>query len=71
MCLKYVLGIPLPPFKKLKKVPTGIKRLHDWYMWASSDGIDDISVHTPDHVFIGPDQKSFVPFEDLWLMMNL
>jgi hypothetical protein len=29
--------------------------LHDWYMRASSIGIDAISVHIPDHAFIGSD----------------
>jgi hypothetical protein len=62
---------PLLTFEKLKKVPAGIKRLHDWYMRASSVGINAISVNIPDHTFIGLDQKVFVAFEDMWLMMNL
>jgi hypothetical protein len=66
-----VPGRPLLPFEKLRKVPTGIKRLHDWYMWASSVGIDAINLHIPDHAFIGSDQKAFVAFEDMWLMTNL
>jgi hypothetical protein len=65
MCLKYVLGRPVLPFVKLSKVPTGIKRLHDWYMRPSSVGIDTISVHIPDYAFIGSDQKAFVAFEDM------
>jgi hypothetical protein len=28
-------------------------------------------VHIPDHAFIGSDQKAFLAFEDMWLMMNL
>jgi hypothetical protein len=68
---QYVSGRPLLPFVKLKKVSAGIKRLHDWYMRASSVGIDAISVHIPDHAFIRSDQKSFVAFEDMWLIMNL
>jgi hypothetical protein len=32
---KYVLGRPLLTFEKLRKVPPGIKRLHDLYMQAS------------------------------------
>jgi hypothetical protein len=55
---------PLLTFEKLKKVTAGIKRLHDWYMRASSVGINAISVNIPD-------QKVFVAFEDMWLMMNL
>ena len=48
--------------EKLRKVPAGLKRLHDWYMHASSVGIDAI---------IGSDQKAFLAFEDMWLMVNL
>jgi hypothetical protein len=40
-------------------------------MRASSVGIDTISVHMPDHAFIGSDQKAFVAFENMWLMMSL
>jgi hypothetical protein len=62
---------PLLTLEKLRKVPAGIKRLHDWYMRASSVGIDAINVHIPDHPFIGSDQEAFLAFEDMWLMMNL
>jgi hypothetical protein len=41
---QYVLGRPLLTLEKLRKVPASIKRLHDWYMRASSVGIDAISV---------------------------
>ena len=68
---KYVPGRPLLTFEKLRKVPANIKRLHDWYMRASSVGIDTISVNIPAHAFIGSNQKAFVAFEDMWLMMNL
>jgi hypothetical protein len=68
---QYVSGRPLLTFEKLRKVPAFIKRLHDWYMRASSVDIDAISVHIPDHAFIGSDQKAFLAFEDMWLMMNL
>jgi hypothetical protein len=67
----YVPARPLLTLEKLRKVPAGIKRLHDWYMRASSVGIDAISVHIPDHAFIGSHQKAFLAFEDMWLMMNL
>jgi hypothetical protein len=67
----YVLARPLLTLEKLRKVPTGIKRLHDWYMRASSVSIEDINVHIPDHAFIGSDQKAFLAFDDMWLMMNL
>jgi hypothetical protein len=68
---QYVPGRPLLTLEKLRKVPAGIKRLHDWYMRASLVGIDAISVHIPDHAFIGSDEKVFLAFEDMWLMVNL
>ena len=71
MCLKNVPGRPLLTFEKLRKVPANIKRLHDWYMRASSVDIDTISVSIPAHAFIGSNKKGVVAFEDMWLMMNL
>jgi hypothetical protein len=68
---QYVSGRPLLMLEKLRKVPAGIKKLHDRYMRASLVGIDAISVHISDHAFIGSDQKTFLAFEDMWLMMNL
>jgi hypothetical protein len=67
----YVPARPLLTLEKLRKVPAGVKRLHDWYMCASSVGIDAISVHIQHHAFIGLDQKAFLAFDDMWLMMNL
>ena len=48
---KYELGRPLLTWDKHKKVPTGVKRIHDWYMRASSVGIDTISVDIPAEAF--------------------
>jgi hypothetical protein len=66
-----VSGRPLLTFEKLRKLPAGIKRLHDWYMRASSIGIDTISVHVQGNVFYGLSDNTFIAFEDMWLMMNL
>jgi hypothetical protein len=68
---KYLLGRPLLPFKKLRKLLAGIKTLYDQYMQASSVGIDTISVHVPEKAFQGLSNKAFIAFEDMWLMMNL
>jgi hypothetical protein len=62
---------PLLPFEKLRKLLTGIKRLHDWYMRASSVGIDTIGVLVPEKAFHGLSDMAFIAFEDIWLMMNL
>jgi hypothetical protein len=71
MCLKYVSSRPLLTLEKLRNVMARIKRLHDWYMRASSIGIDTIGVYIPKHAFIGLSEKAIVTFEDMWLMMNL
>ena len=68
---KYELGRPLLTWDKLRKVPAGIKRFHDWYIRASSVGIDTISVDIPAEAFNSDRTTAIVTFEDMWLMMNL
>jgi hypothetical protein len=68
---KYVFGRPLLKWDTLKKIPAGVKRLHDWYMRASSVGIDTISVSIPPAAFVSGRQTAVITFEDMWLMMNL
>jgi hypothetical protein len=68
---KYELGRPLLTWDKLKKVPAGVKRFHDWYMRAASVGIDTISVDIPVEAFNSDHTRAIVTFEDMWLMMNL
>jgi hypothetical protein len=70
MCLK--VGQTSTHFGETKKGPTGIKRLHDWYMRASSSiDIDTISVYIPKHAFIGLSENVIVMFDGMWLIMNL
>jgi len=68
----YVPGRPLVTLEKLRKFPTTIKRLHDWYMRASSVGVDAWSVFIPSSVFNtrGP-SHAYVTFEDFHLMFNM
>jgi hypothetical protein len=68
---KYVPGRPLLKWDTLKKIPAGVKRLHDWYMRASSIGIDTINVSIPPTAFVCGRQTAVITFEDMWLMMNL
>lgn len=69
---KYVPGRPLLNWDKLLKIPTNMKRLHDWYMRASSVGIDTISVCIPEKAFQSTEaNRCLIDFEDVWLMMNL
>jgi hypothetical protein len=48
---EFLVGRPLLTWEKLLRVPTNIKRLHDWYMRASSVGIDTINVSIQYKVF--------------------
>jgi hypothetical protein len=68
---KYMPGSPLLKWDTLKKIPAGVKRLHDWYMRASSIGIDTINVSIPPAAFISGRQTTVITFKDMWLMMNL
>jgi hypothetical protein len=68
---KYVPGRPLLKWDTLKKIPAGVKRRHDWYMRASSIGIDTINVSIPPAAFVSGRQTAVITFEDMWLMMNL
>jgi hypothetical protein len=68
---KYMLGRPLLKWDTLKKIPAGVKRLHDWYMRASSVGIGTINVSIPPAAFDSGRQTTVITFEDMWLMMNL
>jgi hypothetical protein len=62
---------PLLTLEKVRKLPTGIKRLHDWYMQASLVGIDTISVLILGNYFNGLSNKVFIALEDMWFIMNL
>jgi len=68
---KYELGRPLLTWDKHKKVPSSVKRFHDWYMRASSVSIDTISVDIPAEAFNSDRIRAVVTFNDMWLMMNL
>jgi len=68
---KYELGRPLLTWNKLRKVPASVKWFHDWYMRASSVGIDTISVDIPTETLNSDHTRAIVTFENIWLMMNL
>jgi hypothetical protein len=68
---KYMPERPLLKWGTLKKISAGVKRLHDWYMRASSFGIDTINVSIPPAAFVSGRQTVVITFEDMWLMMNL
>jgi hypothetical protein len=67
----YVPGRPLLTRHKIMKLPLEIKRLHDWYMRASSVQVDSISVKIPKDVFATiEDGHAIVTFKDIHLMFN-
>jgi hypothetical protein len=67
----YVWGKPLLSRTKLMKKPSGIKRFHDWYMRASSAGIDTISMRIPQIAFLSQStDKCMLTFDDMWALMN-
>jgi hypothetical protein len=68
---KYVPERPLLKWNTLKNIPAGFKRLHDWYMRASSVGIDTINVSIPPAAFVSGRKIVVLTFEDMWVMMNL
>jgi len=67
----YELGRPILTWDKLRKVPASVKRFHDWYMRASSIGIDTIILDIPAEAFNSDRTRAIVTFEDMWLMMDL
>jgi hypothetical protein len=48
-----------------------MKRLHNWYMRASSVEINAFSVAVPPLTFMGGACKIPIDFEDIWLMFRL
>jgi hypothetical protein len=52
-------------------VSHAMKRLYDWYMRASSVGINAFSAIVPPLTFMGGPSKVMVDFEDIWLIFRL
>ena len=53
------------------KKPSGIKRFHDWYMRASSVGINTISMRIPQIAFLSQSiDKCMLTFDDMWALTN-
>jgi hypothetical protein len=68
---KYVPGRPLLPWCELRCVSRAMKRLHDWYLRASSVGINAFSAVVPPLTFMSGSSMVMVDFEDIWLMFRL
>jgi hypothetical protein len=68
---KYVSGRPLLQWCELLCVSCGMKRMHDWYMRASSVEINAFSIVVPPLTFLGRPCTIPVDFEDIWLMFRL
>jgi hypothetical protein len=58
---KYVPRRPLLKWDTLKKIPAGVKRLHDWCMRASSVSIDTTNVSIPPAALLVADKRLLLP----------
>ena len=62
---------PLLSWHELRLVAPLTKRLHDWYMRASSVGINAFSPNVSVIAFLSGPSKVTVDFEDIHLMFRL
>jgi hypothetical protein len=65
---KFVFGKPFLTFAQLSKRPSPIRRLHNWYMTASSLGVMNITFEIPRNAFYSRARIGSINFEDLWFM---
>jgi hypothetical protein len=55
---------------QLSKRPFSLKRLHKWYMTASSLGVTNITFEIPGNTFYSGSRIGSINFEDLWFMFH-
>ena len=58
---KYEPGRPILSWDKLRKVPAGIKKIHDWYMRTASIGINTINLNIPPKAFNSDHERQSLP----------
>ena len=66
----FVFGKPFLTSAQLSKRPFPLRRLHNWYMSASSLGVRNVTVVVPENAFWSGAKKVSIEFEDLWLMFH-
>jgi hypothetical protein len=67
---KFVFGKPFLMIAQLCKRPFSLRRLHNWYMTASSLGVTNITFEIPENVFYSGARIGSIDFEDLWFMFH-
>ena len=67
---KFVNGRPFMTTVQLSAKYLGIRRLHNWYMVASSLGLSNFSYIVPENAFWSGETMRTVEFSDLWDMFH-
>jgi hypothetical protein len=67
---KFVFGKPFLTTAQLLKRPFSLRRLHNWYMMASSLGVMNITFEILGNAFYSGARMGSINFEDLWFMFH-
>jgi hypothetical protein len=67
---KFMFGKPFLTTAQLFKRPFPLRRLHDWYMTASSLSVTNITFEIPGNAFYSGARIGSNDFEDLWFMSH-
>jgi hypothetical protein len=67
---KFEFGKPFLISVELSKQHFPIRRLHNWYMIASSLGVTNITFQIPGNAFYSGARLCSIEWEDLWLMFH-
>jgi hypothetical protein len=67
---KFVFGKPFLTIAQLSKRPFPLRRLHNWYVMASSLGVTNITFEIPGNPFYSGARIGSIDFENLWFMFH-
>jgi hypothetical protein len=67
---KFEFGKPFLTSAELSKRYFPLRRLHNWYLTASSLGVTNITFQIPGNGFYSGVRIGSIEFEDLWLMFH-
>jgi hypothetical protein len=70
MFLKSVFGKPFLMTTQLSRRPFPLRRLHNWYMMASSLGVMNITFEILGNTFYSGARIGSIDFEDLWFKFH-
>jgi hypothetical protein len=68
--IKFEFGKPFITSAALSKWHFPLRRLHNWYLTASSLGMTNITFQIPGNIFYSGARIGSVEFEDLWLIFH-